>query len=1003
VKWFRQIWRGIACLLVMGIGEAGAEYRFDIWTAESGLPQNTVRDILQTRDGYLWVGTLDGLARFDGVHFTVFNKANSPGLTSNGILALYEDREGDLWVGLTDGGLVRKHLGQFTRCGVARGFPDAGVRTISGDELGNLWVFAGAAPLLWQEGGFRSAWLENSTVLLRDDEFRGNRAGIIWATNEAGVHIFFRGKLTTLGLSNGLPSLRINHVDQDQHGNSWLATEDAGLVKMRDGKVLKIYTTQDGMPSNTVNPKASWIFPSVALEDRKGNLWVNGAGPWIGRLKDGVFTGYPSANTTASHALPSPGSAGSQINKLFEDREGNLWIATEGSGLIRAREQVVNMVSTRQGLQAANIYPVFEDRAGAIWLGTWDFGLARVNTSAVTNFALGFPHANVTAFCQERSGRLWVGTIGGVFIFEDDKISMTGVPAAFAHQPVNAICEDHNSVLWFGAERGLFQFKNGELTLREKNEAPGGITVIIEDRAGSLWIGSRSGLTRLNGDKSNSWTERDGLPSNNVTTLYEDGEGTLWIGTADGGLARFKDGLFTRYTTRDGMFDNGVFQILEDANGNFWMSSNRGIHRVNKRELTEFAEGGRRWISAVAYGKSDGMLNAECNGRRWPSGVKTRDGKLWFPTQDGVAVIDPSALSTNPEPPPVVIESFLMEREPQSLKSALRVPPGKSNIEIQYTGLSLVNSDRLKFKYRLLPADADWVQAGTRRAAYYSHVAPGHYTFTVLAANSDGVWGQTGASLPFTVLPPWYQTWWTRSLGGATLASLLFGAYRRRLRRAERARAAEQEFSRRLMESQEQERQRLAAELHDSVGQSLLVIKNRAVMALEHPANPGRMSEQIIELSNMASHALREVRGMAQDLRPFQLDELGLTKAILAMARRLADSSRIQFHADIVELKGELPKDREIHFYRIVQELLTNIVKHSQATEASVTIRKAGPVLRALVQDNGCGFDTSPADESPTQPGFGLRGIRERVRTLGGRVQLDSSGEGTTVVVEVPI
>jgi signal transduction histidine kinase/streptogramin lyase len=792
-------------------------------------------------------------------------------------------------------------------------------------------------------------------------------------------------------------------VDQDQHGNWWLATEDAGLVKLRDGKVLKIYTAQDGLPRPTVNPKVSWIYPSVALEDRKGNLWLNGAGPWLGRLKDGIFSAYPSADTSASHPLRlTPGPAGSQINKLLEDREGNLWIGTEGSGLIRAREQIVNVVSTKQGLHAANIYPVFEDRAGAVWLGTWDLGMARVSAGVVTNFPLGFPHGNVTAFCQDRASRLWVGTIGGVFIFEQDTVSMTGVPASFAHLPVSAICEDHDGVLWFGAERGLFQLQNGELTLRAPNEVPGVIKVIIAAQDGSLWIGSRSGLTRLTNGRFTTWTEKDGLPSDNVTALYED-EGALWIGTADGGLARFQGGRFTSYTTREGMFDNGVYQILEDADGNLWMSSNRGIYRVSKAELNEVAAGRRRSITSIAYGRSDGMLNPECNGGRSPAGVRTRDGRLWFPTQDGVAVIDPAALSPNPKPPPVVIESFLVDRAPQSLSTAVRVPPGKSNIEIQYTGLSLVNSERIRFKYRLGGAGDDWLEAGPRRTAYYSHLAPGHYTFTVLAANSDGVWNDIGASLAFAVLPAWHQTAWFRGVAVLAIVGLAVGFYRRRVSRLETQHAAQQNFSRRLIDSQEQERKRIAAELHDSLGQHLLVIKNRAALGLNSTA--AGAPEQLTEISRAATQALEEVREISQNLRPYQLDRLGLTRALHGLVKKVGTSSALNCVADITPLDGLFPPEAQINLFRIVQEGLNNILKHSGATEARVIVERDAAGVRLLIADNGRGFDSQTASASPARAGgMGLNGIAERVRILRGRLDIEASpGGGTRLQIELPL
>jgi signal transduction histidine kinase len=482
-------------------------------------------------------------------------------------------------------------------------------------------------------------------------------------------------------------------------------------------------------------------------------------------------------------------------------------------------------------------------------------------------------------------------------------------------------------------------------------------------------------LARFTNGRFTNWTERDGLPSKFVRALYEDRDGVLWIGTYDGGLGRFKDGKFTRYTVREGMFDNGVFQILEDDRGQFWMSSNRGIHRVNKRELNEFAEGRRRAITSVSYGKSDGMLNAECNGGCWPAGLKTRDGKLWFPTQEGAAVIDPQALPTNSQPPSVVIEAVLLDRSPvaapresaadfpaqnngaltrRPAASPLRIPPDNLDLEIQYTALSFINSERLRFKYQLKGWDHDWVEAGTRRAAYYSHVEPGHYTFTVLAANSDGVWNETGASLALVVLPAWYETWWFRALLAAALAGVTFAFYRARIRRLQREQAAQQQFSRGLIESEEQERKRIAAELHDSLGQNLLVIKNRAAMAKSPGAST---SQELDEIARLAAQSIEEVREISQNLRPYQLDRLGLTRALHGLVKKVSASSKLKCAAYITPVDRVFASEAETNLFRIVQEALNNVLKHSGATEARVVVERDETQVRLLIEDNGRGFD----------------------------------------------
>jgi signal transduction histidine kinase len=585
----------------------------------------------------------------------------------------------------------------------------------------------------------------------------------------------------------------------------------------------------------------------------------------------------------------------------------------------------------------------------------------------------------------------------------------------------------------------LFHYDQGRLTVftNSPGSVVGSAKAIIEDRSGALWIGTYNGLTRLKNGHFTTWTERDGLPSDHVRALYDDAEDVLWIGTYDGGLGRLKDGTFTRFTVKEGLFNNGVFQILEDDHSNLWMSSNRGIHRANRKELNEFAEGRRRTFTSVSYGRSDGMLNIECNGGRWPGGIKAHDGKLWFPTQDGVAVINPEAVVENPTPPSVVIESLLLEQEPIPIDAAVRVPPGKSNIEIQYTALSFINSDRLQFKYRLTGVDKDWVEAGTRRTAYYSHVPPGNYTFVVLAANSDGLWNERGGSLVLTILPKFYQTLWFRGLAIVAGCGAMLGFFRRRIARLEAERSTQHQFSRRLIESQDAERKRIAAELHDSLGQELLIIKNRALLGLQQGSPPegclpgasfrkgvsgsidqplvnaGTQQEHLREISQLTSAALQAVRDIAYNLRPYQLDQFGLTEGIEAIIRKLGSASGIHFDLAVDPIDGVFSSTDESHLFRIVQEATNNIVKHSGATQATVRVQREPGLLRVLIQDNGRGFPFETDGDANHLPnataidqkqGFGFPGMAERVRILGGTMHAKSAvGQGTQLEFTLPI
>jgi signal transduction histidine kinase len=594
--------------------------------------------------------------------------------------------------------------------------------------------------------------------------------------------------------------------------------------------------------------------------------------------------------------------------------------------------------------------------------------------------------------------------------FKDGRFIPFGRDADFKGSAIYAIHQDRGGVYWVGASNGLYRI-DGETTtaLTTADGLPDNtVQAIKEDRTGRLWFGTLGGLCVRDPDgKFRSFTERDGLASDHVRTIHEDADGVMWIGTYDGGISRFADGKFTNYTVQNGLFNNGAFQILEDGRGNFWMSCNKGIYRTSRSEMNEVAAGRRASITSISYGRSDGMLSIECNGGKQPAGLRARDGRLWFPTQRGVAIVDPSLVETNPLPPPVVIEEGIIDGKTVSPRAGgdgvLYVLPGQGGLEIRYTGLSFITPENVQFRYRLAGLDENWVDAGPRRAAFYQYLPPGEYTFQVIAANRDGVWNTVGAQLRIIVQPPFWRTWWFTLLVAAACLALAYLVYRRRVSKLERARVEQAAFSERLIESQEGERKRIAAELHDGLGQNLLVIKNRAMLSLSTPENKERAIEQLDEISSIVSQTIDEVREIAHNLRPFQLDRLGLTKALQSIIRKMRDSSDIRFTAEIEPIDDLFSKEAEINLYRIVQESLNNIVKHSNATAASLSVKRDARGVVIRVEDNGKGFDRA-AHPVGGKNGFGLTSISERARILGGKETIRSAPqEGTTILLEIAL
>jgi ligand-binding sensor domain-containing protein/signal transduction histidine kinase len=962
----------LACRLTFA---AEPQYGLEHWTVEDGLPQDIIRGIAQTPDGYLWITTLDGLVRFDGVRFTIFEKNNTPGMTTNRFRMMYPGRDGDLWLVNEIAGITRLHKGVFQHYGAEQGIPGHEVSAVAVSEEGEVWILADNQILQWHEseGRFVAVTPPHPSDVYYS-QMLWDVSGF-WTQVGASIHCLYRGRWVDYPVPQGFTHDAVWGAAVDQDGALWVETYRGRQAKIEG----------DGT-AHVLEPNAQ---PTMRLVDSHGRPWAMNVGDHLTRTLH-----FQSSGTTVT--VPVTGS--------YEDRQGNLWFGTEGEGLYHVQRQSIVVYSKEQGLVDRDTYAVYQDHPGSLWIGAWHVGLSHFVDGKFTNYsqADGLPGRNITAVMGDREGRIWVTGYGGIAAFENGHLHKVTQPTF--KDVVQAICQDRDGALWFGTSVGLGRYKDGvtKMFYMKDGLASDDIHVIIEDQAGDLWVGGYGGLTRIHDGQFTRYTERDGLPGTTIWSIYEDSDGVLWIGTYDGGMARFRDGKFVRYTVKDGLFSNGVFQILEDAHANLWISCNRGIYRVSKRDLNEFADGVRTTITSVAYGKIDGMHSVECNGGLWPAGTKTSDGRLWFPTLDGVAVIDPEAIAYDLQPPPVIIESALLDRAPLPVDTSLRIQPGGRNLEIHYTAPTFVKSAQTHFKYKLEGQDLQWVDAGPRRTAYYAYLPAGDYTFRVIAGNSDGVWNLGGQSIAITVLAPFYQTWWFAALVILLIAAITAIAWRYRVAQLERSRVAQQAFSRQLIASQENERKRIAAELHDSLGQRLVVINNLALFALRGREKNSIEPAAVEEISSETKIAIQETREISYNLRPFQLDRLGLTKAIEVMIRTVARSTAMEITSHLDDIDDLFPEELRINFYRIVQEGLNNVTKHAAATQVDVSIQRSNERTALTIKDNGRGFAKAGPAVASGPGGFGMTGMAERAKLLGGELQvLSESGRGTQMTVVI--
>ncbi|MGE5342574.1 MAG: two-component regulator propeller domain-containing protein [Candidatus Omnitrophota bacterium] len=795
------LWVGHESLLkALDPGRKITQYRFHVWNMESGLPDNDVLALVQTRDGYLWIGTQDGLVRFDGLSFQLYTKENVAQLKDNQIRALYEDDHGYLWIGTSSGGLTRYKDGEFMLYPVEKYKSLFKIKAIGGDRWGNLWI---------------GSYTEGLTCL-NDDKFD---QFMVYTTKQ------------------GLPHNEVNAISKDGNGDLWVTTARGVVRVLRPGE-FQVY-------ERSVNPRANLLTSFYRAKEKE--LWIGTVGSYLFRLKHHQLSSYGTQN----------GILNATITCLYEDKRNNLWIGTDGGGLIRMTNGDFERLSVGFGLNSDYISCIYEDREGILWVGTLDGGLHQLRDTNFTNYTSreGLSHDYIQCINQDREETVWVGTKKGL---DRLKLKKRSDMVSVERYPWNGsvVCLYHDSMgnMWGGTwGKGLYRFKDGKFSMLSQKEGlcDNRITCIGGDRHGNMWIGTQGGLSRYHpgNRKWETYTIRDGLSSNIIRFVFEDRDGWLWIGTIrglnilkDGKISVYESGsmfrnyLFQcayedadgtlwfgtdngllrltlpdkkngakpyRYTTRSGLVENGIYTILQDDQGYFWISGKNGISRVRKKELMDFSLGKMGAIHPNRYTENDGMKSRWCT----VASYKSNDGNLWFPTPLGLSMIDPNRITLHNIPPALVIERFVADGDPvpiqrvfggeggavASKRAFLTLRPGKKRFEFYYKALSFINPQKIKYKLILEGYDSDWVEREQLRNITYTNLSPGYYAFKVMACNGDGVWNKTGCSLSFYLRPYFYQRPAFRGLVVMSLFLLVLFFYWFRVRRL-KARARELEW-----------------------------------------------------------------------------------------------------------------------------------------------------------------------------------------------------------------
>jgi two-component system sensor histidine kinase ChiS len=1028
----------VVCL-ALPVGAQNNDLFFDAVTpAAHSLPVGQVQAILQDRYGFMWFGVQAGLARYDGQVVTIYrHDPNDPrSLSDNNVTALYEDRQGRLWVGTHVGGLNRfdRAAGSFTRYqhdpakpdGIGRG----AIWAIYEDQAGTFWLSlteGGLARMDREAGTFRHflpAPESPGSPLNKLINLYEDRLGNFWLCARGGLVRYDRagGSFTAFTPEPKTPALIIQ-VYEDRGGRLWAGSLQ-GLMRFDRNTGQFTRLTHDPRNPDSLSSNAV----TAIAEDQAGRLWIgteNGLNRW--EPESGRFTRY-------NNDMAAPGSLlDNLVVTLYRDRAGSLWIGSAG-GVNRIHRGVERFLRYRfqannpRGLSNSNVFQVHEDRARDIWIATGGGGVNKLNrqTGKFEHFRhdprnpRSLSSDQTISIHEDRTGALWVGTRDAGLNLSDRRTgefsrfrAELNNPASLSGDQVQSILEDSAGTLWVGTFGGLNQFDRQRRQFirfvhdpaNPRSLSSNRVVEIHEARDGTFWVATDGGGLNMMDRQSGQFTvfkhrpeDAHSLSSNAVMSLAEDAAGALWIATLGGGINRFDraSGRFSRFTEKDGLASNNVWGILADGDGVLWMNTELGVARFDPR-TGKF----RR------YTVRDGLAadTPAQNGH-----ALTRSGELILGGGGGFTIFNPRQLNDEPSvPPPVALTAFKKFDQLVNFEQGLadigeiKLAQRENFFSFEFAVLDFKEPGRNQYAYKLEGFDPDWIFCGTRHYTSYTNLDAGTYLFRVKGADSKGVWNEQGVAVKVVITPPFWRTRWFLALIVALFGGAIWLAYWRRVRQLKRTQAAQEDFAKQLIASQESERQRIAAELHDGLGQNLLIIKNHALLGLAERQDPVATEENLTAISEMTSQVLDETREIAYNLRPYQIDRFGLTKALQSMLNRVAEASEIRFQSEVDFLDKLFSKEAEMNLYRIVQESINNILKHSRATDAEIRIVRTGQRVLLRIADNGQGL-ASDADGEAAKRGFGLTGMAERARILGGYCQLQSTpGQGTVISISIPL
>jgi ligand-binding sensor domain-containing protein/signal transduction histidine kinase len=995
---FAWLWLCVFCAVIphqcRAMDLSGSPFIVDFWNNQQGLPQSSVISVIQTRDGYLWMGTLNGLVRFDGNRFAIFDENNTPGLGSDRIVYLFEDSHTNLWIGTDTAVVVLVHDGKLQSFSVGGGGHEGRLTSAAEDSTGAVWFYTADAHLSRYQNGKMDVLDFHITAPAISRMIAAEKSGPLWIDEyepggASGIFSFHPANFRppTLVIDQSIPMQRPDFILASRNGGTW---------RLIDGRVQKWNSTQI---EKDFGPYA-WgnLTVTSACEDNGGNLIV-------GTLGAGVFWYEPDGKFR--QISKAQGLSSDFVLSLCVDRGGNLWVGTDGDGLNRIKRKIFSTPTEFPPLTAQSIS---EDDHGGLWTAFNAHGVSYLLTNSVQNFGVSRNQSAWTALVDHQQ-QVWVGTLDeGLFQFQTNHFA-PAPGAAIPGVQIFALFEDHSNQLWTGTQNGLARWdgQNWKLFTARDGLSENVVRAIAEDADGNLWVGTeKQGLNFFKDGKFISYVaSENGLPGNNISCLYADKDGTLWVGTTGHGLARFQNGKWTRYSTDNGLASDSISYLIEDTAGDLWLGSNMGLMWISKKSLNDFADGKVNFISCRTFTETDGLPTRECTAGSQPAALLARDCRLWFPTTKGLVSVNPVELKPNLQPPLVMLESVKVdgrEQKTNSLSSAwsqsVVIPPGHELLEIDYTALNFSAPDAVRFKYRLEGRDTAWTDARAERVANYSNLSPGHYQFHVVAFNEDGVPSETGGVLDITVQPYFWQTTWFHVAAIIFLLGIVAASVRyvstQKLQREVQLHKQHEEL--------ERERARIARDLHDQLGANLTQVALLGEMAEFDKNLPNEIELHAQQISLTARETTRSLDEIVWAVNPSNDTLEGLANYACKYAQEYLALAGVRYRADVpTHLPAtDIPPEVRHNAFLAFKESVNNVVKHARASEAWIRLRLSPENFILEIEDNGHGIPN--LDEAKKSSRNGLKNMRKRMTDIGGEFSISPGANGGTVVrLKIPL